>query len=103
MALVCAEQINGAFNPAVSGVVLLLHTKRLIDHTSLAGFLGDAQAKRLKAGQQLRLPSGAMLRVETRRTVSHGFSRNTTVIGFYAATLSWSRWTAFGTWLALSL
>lgn len=84
MALACAEQINKTATPPVGEVVLLLHVKDLLSHTSLAGFSGEAHAKRLKAGQPLKLASGAALRVETPRTLSLSFGRTTTIISFYA-------------------
>jgi hypothetical protein len=68
LALACAEQINKASSPHVSDVILLLHQKSLLSHTTLAAFLGKAHAKMLRDGKQLRLPSGATLRVETKRT-----------------------------------
>lgn len=83
MAVTYAEQINCATTPPVGDVILLLHQKSLLSHTSIAGFLGDAQAKILRDGGKLRLKSGAILRLETKRTLSH-LTRPTTIIAFYA-------------------
>jgi hypothetical protein len=83
LALQCAEQINGAHSPAIRDVVLLLHQQSILDHSTLAGFLGISHAKALRAGKSLGLPSGATLRLETKKTIRH-FGRPTTIIAFYA-------------------
>lgn len=84
MALQFAEQINTASTPNVTDVVLLLHVKDNLRHTSLAGMMDGAHSKMLYDGKQLTLPSGAKLRMETKRKLSFGFSRPTTIIAFYA-------------------
>lgn len=84
MALQFAEQINTASTPSVSDVVLLLHVKDNLRHTGLAGMMDSAHSKMLYDGKQLTLPSGAKLRMETKRKLSFGFSRPTTIIAFYA-------------------
>lgn len=83
LALQCAEQINCAHSPAVRDVILLLHQQSILDHSTLAGFLGSPHAKALRAGKSLGLPSGATLRLETKKTISH-LARPTTIIAFYA-------------------
>lgn len=83
LAIHCAEQINAAHAPPVSDVVLLLHQQSILAHSSLSGFMGDQIVKALRAGKPVRLPSGAALRMETKRTISH-LARATTIIAFYA-------------------
>jgi hypothetical protein len=83
LAILCAEQINAAHAPPVSDVVLLLHQQSILAHSSLSGFMGDQIVKALRAGKPVRLPSGALLRLETKRTISH-LARPTTIIAFYA-------------------
>ena len=83
LAIHCAEQINAAHAPPVSDVVLLLHQQNILAHSSLSRFMGNQIVKALRAGNPVRLPSGAALRLETKRTISH-FARATTIIAFYA-------------------
>ena len=84
MALQFAEQINTASTPNVSDVVLLVHDKANLVHTGLAGMMESEHSKMLYHGKQLDLLSGAKLRAETKRKLSFGFSRPTTIIAFYA-------------------
>jgi len=84
LALQAAEEIDTVSTPKVTDVVLLLHVKSILPHSGLEGFIGKAQSKMLRDGKQLRLPSGAQLRLETRRSLSLSFARLTTVISFYA-------------------
>lgn len=83
LAITCAEQINAAHTPVVRDVVLLLHQRSILAHSSLSGFMGDQIVKALRAGKPVKLPSGATLRLETKRTLSH-LARPTTIISFYA-------------------
>lgn len=83
IAVHCAEQINGTHAPPVNDVVLLLHQQSILAHSSLSGFMGDQVVKALRGGKPVRLPSGAALRLETKRTISH-LARPTTIIAFYA-------------------
>lgn len=83
LAVSCAEQINAAHTPKVRDVVLLLHQQNILGHSTLTGVLGDQVAKALRAGNPVGLPSGAALRLETKRTINH-LGRPTTIIAFYA-------------------
>lgn len=83
LAIHCAEQINVAHTPPVSDVVLLLHQQSILAHSSLSGFMGDKLVKAMRAGKKVGLPSGATLRLETKKTISY-LARPTTIISFYA-------------------
>ncbi len=64
-------------------MVLLLHQQNILAHSSLSGFMGDQIVKALRAAKPVKLPSGAALRLETKRTIRH-LARPTTIIAFYA-------------------
>jgi len=83
LAIHCAEQINAAQTPSVSDVVLLIHQQSILAHSSLSAFMGDQIVKALRAAKPVALPSGAALRMETKRTIRH-LARPTTIIAFYA-------------------
>jgi hypothetical protein len=77
-----ASKMAERCNPPSIDVVLLTHTKKQLEHTSLAGHLGTG-AKALVKGNRADLGNGVMLRHETLKTL--GFStRNTVVSAFYA-------------------
>ena len=79
-----ADTICASSKGVIQNVVLLVHTKAQIDQTDLARHIGAAHAKMLSRGDALNLPSGAKLRCETVRTLSH-LSAKTVVIAFWAA------------------
>lgn len=64
-------------------IVLLVHTKRQIDGTSLAGHIGRQQAKALSSGKSLQLQSGAKLSLKTLNTIGQMLN-NTIIIAFFA-------------------
>lgn len=78
-----AEQIHAACSPQVGDVVLLLHQQSILAQSSLTEFMGPQIVKALRASNPVRLPSGATLRLETKRTIRH-FARPTIIISFYA-------------------
>jgi hypothetical protein len=82
-ALTYAIKICTSFSPKIENVVLLIHTKHQIRHTSLASFLGDVVIKRLNAGGEVGLASGIKLRLATKQTLST-FTTKTVVIVYYA-------------------
>lgn len=67
---------------AAPDLVLLTHTKRQLQSTSLAGMLGPEASRALSAGKQLHTPVGP-LRHATLRTLGNS-GNNTIVIAFYA-------------------
>lgn len=64
-------------------IVLLVHTKRQIDGTSLTGHIGRQQAKALSGGKSLPLQSGARLSLKTLNTMGQMLN-NAIIIAFFA-------------------
>jgi len=67
-----------------SDVILLTHTKNQLNHTSLAGFLGDNTLRELSKGP-VGLGDDIRLRSETMRTIGASVG-NSVVLVYYAAT-----------------
>ena len=64
-------------------IVLLVHTKRQIDGTSLTGHIGRQQAKALSGGKRLQLQSGQKLSLKTLNTMGQMLN-NAIIIAFFA-------------------
>lgn len=78
-----ADAIVEQLPTEVRDVVLLIHTKQQLQHTSLAAHLGDAASKKLLAGATVPLQSGRQLRHATFQTL-RGAGRGTVFICYFA-------------------
>lgn len=76
-------KIASEATPPATDIVLLTHTKQILDHSSLAQHLGKATAKALAKGTKVGFAGGMTLRHETPRTLGYS-ARNSVVIIFYA-------------------
>ncbi|MEZ4533327.1 MAG: DUF1889 family protein [Thermomicrobiales bacterium] len=81
-ALAYAQKIGEQQNNPTD-IVLLVHTKRQIDGTSLTGHMGRQQAKALSGGKSLQLQSGARLNLKTLNTMGQMLN-NAIIIAFFA-------------------
>lgn len=81
-ALDYARSICAKAGPAVVDVVLLLHSKKQLEHTNLGGFLGKATVKALGAGP-VALGGGLRLSLEilTKRPM---LTRPSVILAYYA-------------------
>lgn len=83
LALGYAKALCEKQGAAVADVVLLIHTKRQLDGTVLAGFLGEGPTKALLKGERVSLPWGASLRLETKQTIRSS-ARDVIIIAYFA-------------------
>ena len=81
-ALAYAQKIGEQQNEP-SDIVLLVHTKRQIDGTSLTDHVGRQQAKALSGGKSLQMQSGARLHLKTLNTIGQMLN-NVIIIAFFA-------------------
>ena len=82
LALGYARKICEKVGPDVQDVILLVHTKHQLDHTSLARSLGAANVKALAKGP-IALPGVGRLHVETMKTWRYP-PRKSVVVVYYA-------------------
>lgn len=82
VALGYATKICETVGPGVQDVILLVHTKNQLDHTSLSRFLGAANVKALGKGP-IPLPGGVRLHAETMKTLRYP-PRKSVVVVYYA-------------------
>ena len=83
VAIAYAERIGRKPGSAVSGIVLLTHTKQQLKATSLATHMGDVAAKALLANRAVQVTSGLQLCHATEQTL-RGFARGAVVIAYFA-------------------
>ena len=83
VALGYAKSIAARGSPRPHKVVLLTHTKRQLQSTSLASHLGSQVTKALAAGTPVGLGDGVFLYHETLQTLRYGAS-DAVIVAFYA-------------------